>query len=92
MSIGICDCKSGCDGSPCAHQYFLWAKNISSGINFAPVFNKEDRQHFVKKAFGRALPLTFYEVLHNAPQPVANDDEQLPQRDIAELETVCFVS
>ena len=88
MSIGICDCKSGCDGSSCAHQYFFWAKNISSGINFAPVFNKEDRQHFAKIAFGTALPLSFYEVLHSAPEPVLNDDEQLSQT--AELATVCF--
>ena len=41
MSIGICECSVGFDGSPCTHQYLIWAENLADSINFVPIFNKE---------------------------------------------------
>ena len=66
MTVGTCECPIGLDGSPCAHQYFLWADNISDSLNFAPVFNEKNRQHFAKIALGSSFPLSFYEGLHGS--------------------------
>ena len=64
MAIGRCECPVGADGSPCAHQYFLWAEKLASCVNFAPVFSKEERQKYAKIALGTSLPLNYYECLH----------------------------
>ena len=58
MAIGTCDCLIGCDGSPCAHQHFLWADNIADSLNFIPIFNEEKGQQFAKVALGSSLPLS----------------------------------
>ena len=41
MSIGVCECSVGFDGSSCTHQYLIWAENLADSINFVPIFNKE---------------------------------------------------
>ena len=41
MSIGVCECSVGFDGSPCTHQYLILAENLADSINFVPIFNKE---------------------------------------------------
>ena len=64
MAIGRCECAVGTNGSPCAHQYFLWVEKLASCVNFAPVFNKEERQKYAKIALGTSLPLNYYECLH----------------------------
>ena len=64
MTVGICECFVGRDGSPCAHQYVLWSENVSDSVNFIPYFSKEERQRFARIAMGTALPLSYYENLH----------------------------
>lgn len=68
MVTGICECPVGCDGSPCAHQYFLWANNIAESSNFIPTFSEEKRQQFAKVALGYSLPLSYYKGLHSLPR------------------------
>ena len=66
MSIGMCECFIGCDGSPCAHQFVLWSENIADSVNFIPFTSKDERQRFARITLGIALPLTFYEPLHSS--------------------------
>ena len=57
MSIGICECAIDFDGSPCTHQYLIWTENLADSVNFVPIFNKEERQRWVRIAFGTAIDL-----------------------------------
>ena len=65
MTAGVCSCKTGSDGSPCKHQYILWANGRSNCGNFLPIFNKEERQKYANIALGECMPLEFYEGLHD---------------------------
>ena len=60
MTIGSCSCEVGKDGSPCKHQYMLWAAKRAKCLNFVPVNSPEDRQKLAKIAIGEALPLSYY--------------------------------
>ena len=44
MSLGVCSCQTGKDGTPCKHQYVLWMANVAHCINFIPVTNPDSRQ------------------------------------------------
>ena len=59
MSVGMCECFIGCDGSPCAHQFVLWSENIADPVEFIPFTSKDERQRFARNALGTALPLKF---------------------------------
>ena len=65
MNSGVCSCESGKDGSPCKHQYLLWANKLCDSKNFLPYFNKEERMQYAIIATGTALPVDFYEGLHD---------------------------
>lgn len=52
MNTGFCQCKTGLNGSPCKHQYFLWVNKVSNGANFLPIFSKEQRQMYAEVAIG----------------------------------------
>ena len=73
-SIGMCECFIGCDGSSCAHQFFLWSENIPDSVNFIPFTSKDERQRFARIDLGTALPLTFYEPLHSSARTEVNVD------------------
>ena len=60
MTIGLCSCEVGKDGSPCKHQFMLWAAKKAKCLNFVPVNCPEDRQKLAKIAIGEALPLSYY--------------------------------
>ena len=64
MTSGVCSCHMGSDGSPCKHQYVLWANGLSNNGNFLPIFNKAERQRFANIALGETMPIEFYEGLH----------------------------
>ena len=72
MSIGMCECFIGCDGSPCENQLVLWSENIAGSVNFIPFTRKDERQRFVRIALGTALPLTLYKPLHSSAQVEVN--------------------
>ena len=63
MKVGLCQCKVGSNGSPCAHQYLLWAYNFIPTPNFFPMFNQEERKRFAEIAIGDSLETHFYEPL-----------------------------
>ncbi len=90
MGTGVCQCKTGKNGAPCKHQYILWVNKVSDGINFLPVFSKEQRQMYAEIAIGSALPLHFYEGLHDQvltlPEPIHVEPslQSEPARTIAE--------
>ena len=60
MSIGVCSCVMGRDGSPCKHQHILWASNTVNCINFVPVSNPQSRQKLAWIAIDQTLPITYY--------------------------------
>jgi hypothetical protein len=65
MNTGFCQCKVGVNGSPCKHQYILWANHLSAAVNFLPVFSKGQRKLYAEIAIGATLPLHYYEGLHD---------------------------
>lgn len=65
MTLGVCQCKTGMNGAVCKHQYVLWANKIAQCSNFLPVFSAEQRRKFAKIAIGEAMPLSYYEGLHD---------------------------
>ena len=64
MTAGLCTCHVGKNGSPCKHQYILWANNIASTINFVPYKDVYQRRKFGFIALGQTMPLDFYSGLH----------------------------
>ncbi|XP_078686972.1 uncharacterized protein LOC144919399 [Branchiostoma floridae x Branchiostoma belcheri] len=66
MTVGTCSCSVGKDGSPCKHQYVLWAANKSHCPNFVAVTDSVERQKLAKIAIGETLPLSFYSNLRTA--------------------------
>ncbi|XP_078702577.1 uncharacterized protein LOC144928219 [Branchiostoma floridae x Branchiostoma belcheri] len=68
MTVGVCSCAVGQDGSPCRHQYVLWAAGKAHCVNFVSVTNSEERQKLARVAIGEALPLHFYNSLRTVNQ------------------------
>ena len=66
MTLGICSCTVGKDGSPCKHQYVLWVANLADCINFIPVSNPHDRQKLAWLAIGKTLPVACYKPLRSS--------------------------
>ncbi|XP_048589237.1 uncharacterized protein LOC116618843 [Nematostella vectensis] len=60
MTIGMCTCGIGKDGSPCKHQYVLWVSKLADCVNFVPVNNPRERQKLAWLAIGETLPLSYY--------------------------------
>ncbi|KAK7883018.1 hypothetical protein WMY93_029192 [Mugilogobius chulae] len=80
MVLGCCSCDQGKDGSPCKHQYVLWASNISNNVNFIPVSSPLLRQKLAYIALGKSLPLQHYTTLRNkvsSAEPQPNNTEYL---------------
>ena len=65
MTIGVCECAVGFDGSLCTHQHSIWAENLAGSLNFVLIFNITERQRWARIVFGTAFPLTYYEGLHS---------------------------
>ena len=76
MNTGICQCKIGMNGSPCKHQYILWAHKLADAVNFLPVLSKEQRQLYAEIAIGMSLSLQYYEGLHDQILSLPNQTEQ----------------
>jgi hypothetical protein len=76
MKTGICQCKIGINGSPCKHQYILWAHKLADGVNFLPVFSKEQRQLYAQIAIEMSLPLQYYEGVHDQVLTLPHPAEQ----------------
>ena len=66
MTLGICSCTVGKDGSPCKHQYVLWVANLADCINFIPVSNPHERQKLAWLAIGKTLPVACYKPLRSS--------------------------
>ena len=64
MSIGTCDCILGRDGSPCWHQFILWANGFATSGNFLPKFDKFERKRFAEIAIGESLESSFDDSIH----------------------------
>ena len=66
INIGICECKTGRDGSVCKHQYILWAHKQVKGLNFLPYLNAAERKEFAFLAIGKSMPVKeYYEGIHD---------------------------
>lgn len=65
MTLRICSCTVGKDGSPCKHQYVLWVANVVHCINFIPVTNSHERQKLAWIAIGKTLPVACYQSLRS---------------------------
>ena len=65
MSLGVCSCQTGKDGTPCKHQYVLWMANVAHCINFIPVTNPNSRQKLAWIALGKTLPVDSYNSLRS---------------------------
>lgn len=63
MTVGMCSCEVGKDGSPCRHQFILWSANVAHCINFVPVAQPQVRQQLAWIAIGDSLPLSCYKNL-----------------------------
>ena len=75
MTIGVCSCEIGSDGSPCKHQYVLWSANIANCLNFIPIAHPEVRQKLAWIAIEQSLPLSYYSNLRTSclsQEPVAD--------------------
>lgn len=79
MTIGTCSCEVGKDGSPCKHQYMLWAAERANCINFIPIASPKDRQNLAQIAIGEALPLSFYTSLRDTNPPEMDTTAPLNQ-------------
>ena len=44
MSLGLCSCPIGKDGSACKHQYIIWVSGLANCLNFTPVSSQVLRQ------------------------------------------------
>ena len=82
MTIGICSCENGKDGSTCKHQYVLWSANLASCINFVPVSQPTMRQKLAWIATERSLPLSFY---NNLRTPDDSTKPTFGETDMLEL-------
>ncbi|XP_066923705.1 uncharacterized protein [Clytia hemisphaerica] len=65
MSIGVCECVAGRDGSPCWHQCILWKEGFARSGNFLPKFDKFERKRFAEIALGESLDISYYESIHS---------------------------
>ena len=75
MTVGMCSCEVGKDGSPCKHQYVLWCSNIAHCLNFVPVAQPDVRQKLAWIAIGESLPLSHYQPLRaEASQVIQGSD------------------
>lgn len=54
MSIGMCECFTGCDEYPCAHQFVLWSESNAESVNLIPFTSKDKRQRFAGIVLGTA--------------------------------------
>ena len=52
MESGLCECRTGMNGSPGKRQYILWVNKVSTALNFLPIFSKEQRQMYAEIAIG----------------------------------------
>ncbi|KAI8485675.1 hypothetical protein Bbelb_365090 [Branchiostoma belcheri] len=78
MTVGVCSCPYGKDGSPCKHQYVLWAAKKANCPNFVSVTDSVERQKLAKIAIGKALPLSFYSNLRTASCMVTQTTTETP--------------
>lgn len=84
MTIGICSCNIGKDGSPCKHQYVLWCAKIAYCINFVPISQPEIRQKLAWIAIEQSLPLSYYKNLRTPDDSSKPEsDEILPENEAA---------
>lgn len=82
MTLGMCSCEVGKDGSLCKHQCILWSANIGHCINFVPVTQPDVRQKLAWIAIGESLPLSHYNTLR--PQD-SQDNEGCEALPVSEL-------
>ena len=77
MTVGMCSCEVGKDGSPCKHQYVLWCSNLAHCINFVPVAQPDVRQKLAWIAIGESLPLSHYQPLRDQASKENEDSDCL---------------
>ena len=65
MNSGLCQCYQGINGSPCKHQYILWASRIADSLNFIPRFSPEQKKMFSELAIGCSMEIYKYEGIHD---------------------------
>ena len=81
MTVGMCSCEVGKDGSPCKHQYVLWSANLAHCLNFVPISQPEERQKWAWIAIGESLPLSRYKNLRD-------QDDHLPVPETSNMQIV----
>ena len=59
----------GLDGSPCFHQYIVWARRMSGAYNFVPIHEPDRRMMFAQVAMGESLDRSYYEPLQQTTVP-----------------------
>lgn len=88
MTVGMCSCEVGKDGSPCKHQYVLWCSNIAHSINFVPVAQPDVRQKLAWIAIGESLPLSHYQPLRDQVGHKNQDSDCLAVPVSADVQTL----
>lgn len=88
MTVGTCSCSVGKDGSPCKHQYVLWAANKSHCPNFVAVTDSVERQKLANIAIGETLPLSLYNNLRTASCIVTPETPPATSTSIVHVESV----
>ena len=81
MTVGMCSCEVGKDGSPCKQQYVLWSANLAHCLNFVPISQPEERQKWAWIAIGESLPLSRYKNLRD-------QDDHLPVPETSNMQIV----
>ena len=88
MTVGMCSCEVGKDGSPCKHQYVLWCSNIAHCINFVPVAQPDVRQKLAWIAIGESLPLSHHQPLRDQASKENEDSDCLAVPVPADVQTL----
>ena len=80
MSIGICSCMGGQDGSPCSHQAAIVKHHGVPSVNCIPTLSSSTRQQFAVIAIGcKAIQESqFYASLHQEKIESVFDSNMLP--------------
>lgn len=77
MSVGVCTCKRGIDGSPCSHQAAIAIHYNIASINCIPTLAANVRQIYAQIALGEKAEknLAFYANVHDAELSTSSPKE-----------------
>ena len=77
MTVGVCTCPQGIDGSPCSHQAAVSIHYGTASINCIPTIAPNVRQIYAQIALGEraATDISFYASLHSCTSSSVDNTE-----------------